>query len=296
MGYPDFLCIGARKAGTTWLHENLQKHPQIWLPPVKELHYLDHRPPWLVERLFGRASHLRHARTNLREALLALRRGGSMAELHWAARYCLWPRSDKWYRSLFPSEGNLLTGEVCPGYARIGEEAVASLARRMPRVKLIYFLRDPILCAWSSAGAHFSKKRGARGIDQAAAEDVERYFQKANSVSHLRYEQNLAAWERHYERDQIHLIFFEELESDPREVFRRVLAFLGADHSDAEIPSNIQRRYGTAVGRRTEIPQSYRRFLARLYLDTLVQLDTRLANRYTARWLADARQALADDS
>ncbi len=38
---PDFLCIGAQKAGTTWLHENLKMHPEIFLPARKELHYFD---------------------------------------------------------------------------------------------------------------------------------------------------------------------------------------------------------------------------------------------------------------
>lgn len=36
-----FMCIGAQKSGTTWLHRQLRNHPQIWLPPVKELHYFD---------------------------------------------------------------------------------------------------------------------------------------------------------------------------------------------------------------------------------------------------------------
>jgi hypothetical protein len=36
---PDFLCIGAQKAGTTWLYENLKLHPQIFMPGRKELNY-----------------------------------------------------------------------------------------------------------------------------------------------------------------------------------------------------------------------------------------------------------------
>ena len=44
MPLPDFLGIGAQKAGTTWLALNLGVHPQVWLPPIKELHYFD-RPP-----------------------------------------------------------------------------------------------------------------------------------------------------------------------------------------------------------------------------------------------------------
>jgi hypothetical protein len=38
---PDFLGIGAQKAGTTWLYENLRCHPEIFLPDQKELHYFD---------------------------------------------------------------------------------------------------------------------------------------------------------------------------------------------------------------------------------------------------------------
>jgi len=38
---PNFLGIGAQKAGTTWLHENLKKHPEIFLPKEKEIHFFN---------------------------------------------------------------------------------------------------------------------------------------------------------------------------------------------------------------------------------------------------------------
>jgi len=41
---PDFLCIGAQKAGTTWLFTNLRSHPGIYLPEEAlhyDLHYFD---------------------------------------------------------------------------------------------------------------------------------------------------------------------------------------------------------------------------------------------------------------
>jgi hypothetical protein len=38
---PDFLGIGAQKAGTTWLYENLRRHPGLYMPDRKELHYFD---------------------------------------------------------------------------------------------------------------------------------------------------------------------------------------------------------------------------------------------------------------
>ena len=38
---PDFLGIGAQKAGTSWLFEWLEKHPEIFIPQEKEIHFWD---------------------------------------------------------------------------------------------------------------------------------------------------------------------------------------------------------------------------------------------------------------
>ena len=37
----SFFCIGAQKAGTTWLHEVLRQHPSLCLPIEKEVHFWD---------------------------------------------------------------------------------------------------------------------------------------------------------------------------------------------------------------------------------------------------------------
>src|SRR5687767_2912048 len=41
---PDFLCIGAQKAATGWLYDQLSWHPQVWVGPLKELHVFDTPP------------------------------------------------------------------------------------------------------------------------------------------------------------------------------------------------------------------------------------------------------------
>lgn len=38
---PNFLYAGTGKAGTTWLHATLQKHPGVYVTPVKETNYFD---------------------------------------------------------------------------------------------------------------------------------------------------------------------------------------------------------------------------------------------------------------
>lgn len=42
MSLPNFLGIGAQKAGTTWLHQLLASHPDVYMPKKrKEVHYFD---------------------------------------------------------------------------------------------------------------------------------------------------------------------------------------------------------------------------------------------------------------
>ncbi len=42
---PSFLGIGAQKAGTTWLHRMLSRHPDVGMPEQKELHFWDRETP-----------------------------------------------------------------------------------------------------------------------------------------------------------------------------------------------------------------------------------------------------------
>jgi hypothetical protein len=38
---PNFLYIGPDKAGSSWLHEVLLRHPQVFMTPAKDLYYFD---------------------------------------------------------------------------------------------------------------------------------------------------------------------------------------------------------------------------------------------------------------
>ncbi|MEE3624937.1 sulfotransferase [Nitrospirillum sp. BR 11752] len=40
---PSFLGIGAQKSGTTWIYENLSRHPHVRFPAGKEIHFWDAR-------------------------------------------------------------------------------------------------------------------------------------------------------------------------------------------------------------------------------------------------------------
>ena len=44
MGMPNFIVAGTQKAATTWLHECLNEHPEVFVPKVKEMHFYCKEP------------------------------------------------------------------------------------------------------------------------------------------------------------------------------------------------------------------------------------------------------------
>ena len=50
MNLPNFLHLGPGKAGSTWVHEALSTHPEVFLTPAKDLYFFsrfyDHGPDW----------------------------------------------------------------------------------------------------------------------------------------------------------------------------------------------------------------------------------------------------------
>lgn len=61
---PNFLGIGAAKAGTTWLHQQLRHHPDIFVSSTKEIHYFDTH--YFDESVGSYARHFRRSEQKVR--------------------------------------------------------------------------------------------------------------------------------------------------------------------------------------------------------------------------------------
>ena len=142
---PDFLVIGAQRAGTTWLHRVLRQHPAL-LPPVKELHYFD--------------------RLDIKRTILSpkeRRRVGLKRLLSldpWLIKYWFRHRDDKWYASLFrgAQARGLIAGEITPAYATLNEKVLRRIQRMNEGIKLVFVMRDPVDRAWSAVNNAAKKK------------------------------------------------------------------------------------------------------------------------------------------
>lgn len=286
--FPYFLCIGAQKAGTTWLHHNLSQQPGVWLPPVKELHFLDHMAPSLARRVLGSPSHHALARTHLAAAAAALiARRGDMESFRLAWRLAFSKRNWDWYSSLFPDRAGLICGEICPGYARLSRDVIRSVVQRNPNIKIIYLLRDPIDRAWSSVAMHF-RERGEQTIDAIDRDNIIKRIRYPKFFAHCKYDDNIENWLSAVPPAQMYFGFFERIAAEPREYLSDILSFLGV----AEMPAASAPAERINAGKGEVVDASIESELAALLHDEAARAHDRFGNVHTAKWLAHA-QAVA---
>ena len=119
---PDFLCIGAQKAGTTWLFENLNGHPEMWLPPVKEVHYFNRvrtneiiLGDWEITHPEG--FYDRYIKDQMPPNLTRIR---------WLRQFYRARLSKNWYLSLFDDKyvNGKVCGDITPGYSTLDDSGV----------------------------------------------------------------------------------------------------------------------------------------------------------------------------
>ena len=189
MKLPDFLVVGAQKSGTTSLFVLLSKHPQLFLPSRKELQFF--------------------------------------------SSPMLFPKGLKWYAEEYFDacpEGKL-AGEVSPQYMYSTE-----IARRVhdgvPNAKIIAILREPIDRAWSQYLMSQRREQETREPDIAFAAALlidETDHEATESARYLQfsdYEKVLSEYLRLYGRDQILILFQEDLDKQPEAVMYQICTFL----------------------------------------------------------------------
>jgi Sulfotransferase family len=208
---PDFLCVGAHKAGTTWLYHQLDSHPDFWMPPVKELHYLAQLS------MVQRAAHPR--RRDERDLRFLNQLKSLSAE----------PTIDlENYGRLFESKASLLSGDISPNYSTLSNEVIRQVVGYFPNLKVIFMARDPVERVWShlSMEVHY---RQIKPFDVTNIDEVDRNLLRRGMLLRSYPSVVVARWKRHVHPEQFHVYFFDDLQSNPTELRRSILRFLGAD-------------------------------------------------------------------
>jgi hypothetical protein len=304
LSLPDFLIVGAQKAGTSWLASNLSRHPNVWMPPLKELHYFDER---IKEHPFGaslvRLSSRRYTeedwypwywRYQLQDLLKRrFRRYGKNLDpetVLWALTFFGRPPSDRWYASLFEKGRGKITGEATPDYSILDEGMVAHIQELMPHAKVIFFMRNPIERPYSSAVMQLRNLKGmGRGVEETALQPFfESFFRQTTVVSHTRYLRSLEKWRRFYPDEQIFVGFLEDIHFYPVRLLQRLYRFLELDPSHAQ---EVKKRK-INPGFQEHMPAQLAAQLARTYYRDLQRLSACFGG-YTCFWLYCAEKLIS---
>ena len=227
----DFVVIGANKAGTT-SHRNLRRHPGVAVPSDKEAPYFSRDSvvargwDWYLTRHFASAD------------------PGQ-----------LWGTVTPDYMAGSVFERARTAATAGEGY---GEPTIpARIHERLPSARIVALLRDPVDRARSHHLMETMNGRENRPFAEAIDQELQperlegarRRPTYTNSyIVWGEYARILAPYFTLFPREQILIVFTQDLELVPAAVVRRVYEFIGA--APDFVPDNVGRRYRVGASSR----------------------------------------------
>jgi hypothetical protein len=196
---PDFFIVGNPKCGTTALYEMLRRHPQIFMPALKEPHFLAAEGP-------------------------------SSSSL---------PRTLDEYLALFAAaRPNQRAGEASPSYLR-SPIAAGRIAQLAPAARIVAILREPASFVRSLhmqyLQDHVESERDLRLA--LAREEIVRDGRTVLRYSErVRYVEQLRRFHELFGRERVLVLIYDDFRRDNAATVRRVLRFLEVDDTVAIEP------------------------------------------------------------
>lgn len=197
---PNFFIIGAPKCATSAMHAYLAEHPQVFMSHIKEPHY------------FSDDLIMRSQRRSLPD-----------------------------YLALFEDAGDALIAGESSVFYMLSEKAAENIHRYQPGAKLLVMLRDPAEVVASHHNqilyeGHETEKdlRRALALEEERREKHgEGPYRIADRVLHysdmVRFHQQIERYLKLFPREQMHVVFYEDVLADLPGVYRGILEFLGVD-------------------------------------------------------------------
>jgi acetyltransferase-like isoleucine patch superfamily enzyme len=194
---PDFLVIGAQKAGSTWLYQNLKLHPEVFMPEKVELVHFNKRNCLDNEQMRAYQEHFRGSGSHKRV-------GEKTPGYFWSSK-----------SGMIPNQ---------PPRSHNPEIPLSVKTALGPDTDILISLRHPVQRAISGYSHHAQRNR----IDPKLPFD--KTAQTLGILDIGFYAAHLAAWLEHFPKSQIKTLIFErDIIGSPDQGFRTCCEFLGID-------------------------------------------------------------------
>jgi Sulfotransferase domain len=205
--FPNFLIAGPQRTGTTWLHKNIESHPEVFMTSPKELFYFNllesHQGP--LYRSSGLDWYLK------------------FFEISEERRREREEQCRREYQVPFTPK---IRGEATAGYAAMGPHLIREITVLNPDIKVLIIIRHPVDRAWSHAKLDLTEDWG-HSIDQVSDKDLERFFATPYQRRCAQYQRQIANWQPLLKPDALMLGWFEDIQENPGRFLERVFRFLG---------------------------------------------------------------------
>ena len=223
------FCIGAQKAGTSWLYTVLAAHPECHMP-VKEVHYFD---TVVDAKRAGAVFKRRNAKADKVLARAAAQKGQKSPErlTTLGDHIALLKQSetntgdDSDYLAFLLKGGDAkhVIGDITPAYATLTQKEFARMVQLSPNARFLFLMRDPIDRLWSEIrmSAQKTEKRLSGDKDEASEEVYTRRCLKRldaaiaegplTGANRSNYMLTLQELEAAVPAEQIMTVFFEDM-------------------------------------------------------------------------------------
>jgi Sulfotransferase family len=204
---PDFFIVGHHKSGTTAMYEMLRRHPQVFMPDMKEPEF------FREDRLHRRDAPPR-----------PVGRPRKYAETR--------PQTYAEYLSLFQAAGpDQLVGEASPSYL-FSPVSAGLIAQVQPAARIIAILREP---ASFLRSLHLQMLRDhvqtEPDLERAmAGEELARGDGRAmRYAERVRYTEQLRRYHDVFAPEQVLVLIYDDFRADNQATMRTILRFLGVE-------------------------------------------------------------------
>jgi len=196
MKRPDVFIVGAPKCGTTTMYEYLRAHPEIFMSPIKELHYFskdvfDDYRPYSIRTLAEYLDCFKEAKIEKR------------------------------------------VGECSPTYLG-SPSAPANIKLFSPEARIVIMLRNPVDTMYALHSQHVWDTTETVSDFEAALE-ADRKWDTSSGVRRLpglsyrdtvRYAEQVQRYFEVFGREKVFVIIYDDLAENPESVGRNTLRFL----------------------------------------------------------------------
>jgi len=202
--FPNLLYLGPQRTGSTWLHANLSRHPEIHLHREKETFYFS---------TLGRPEAPRYRYDYLEDYLDSFEEGigRRLLKSYHALRRC-----GSVYRPR-------VRGDFTASYGILDESVIAQIVRLQPDMRGIMLVRDPLERAWSHA-----KKDLVRGRETpASSEELLSFICSPDQLSRADYRGSIERWKKHLKPGHLFVAPYAMISDDPERLLDEISGFLG---------------------------------------------------------------------